>query len=64
MRLIKLKLISSRQNIDRDSVKKELDSLIKSLSQDSDYQIYKNTSTDNDALWLYSISNNKEEDLS
>ena len=60
VRLIKLKLISSRESANRDSIKKELDLLIKSLSQDSDYQIYKNTSTDNDALWLYSMSNKED----
>ena len=62
VRLIRLKLISSNNNSNQDNVKKELDVLIKSLVEDSDYQIYKNTSTDSDALWLYSMSNEKESD--
>ena len=62
VRLIRLKLIPSNNNSNQDSIKRELDVLIKSLVEDSDYQVYKNTSTDSDALWLYSMSNEKESD--
>ena len=62
VRLIRLKLLASNENSKQNDIKKNLDILIKSLVEDSDYQIYKNTSTDNDALWLYSMSNNKEID--
>ena len=62
VRLIKLKLLSSTNSSNQDNLKRELDVLIKSLVEDSDYQVYKNTSTDNDALWLYSMSNDKESD--
>jgi len=62
VRLIKLKLLFSDSVKDSNSqkIKLELDKLIKDIVKDSDYQIYKNTSTDSDALWLYSFdSKNK-----
>ena len=59
---IRLKLISSATESNQHNLKSELDTLIKSLVEDSDYQIYKNTYTDNDALWLYSMSTEKESD--
>ena len=62
VRLIRLKLLSSSNQSNKSNLKRELDVLIKSLVEDSDYQIYKNTSTDNDALWLYSMSNDKQSD--
>ena len=43
-----------------DNLKKELDKLIKNLVQDSDYQVYKNTSTYKDAIWIYSMSEDKD----
>ena len=57
VRLIKLKLLS----VDgaNNNLKKGLDDLIKNLVKDSDYQVYKNTSTDQDAIWLYSMSEDK-----
>ena len=58
VRLIKLKLLFSIDGAD-NNLKKELDNLIKDLVQDSDYQVYKNTSTDEDAIWLYSMSEDK-----
>ena len=57
VRLIKLKLLFSDSigiSADR-KIKVELDALIKDIVKDSDYQVYKNTSTDPDALWLYSF---------
>ena len=59
VRLIKLKLLFSIDGADKN-LKKELDNLIRDLVQDSDYQVYKNTSTDDDALWLYSMSEDKK----
>ena len=62
VRLIKLKLLFSDSAKDSKSqkIKLELDKLIKDIVKDSDYQVYKNTSTDSDALWLYSFdSKNK-----
>ena len=59
VRLIKLKLLFSIEDTN-DNLKKELDKLIKNLVQDSDYQVYKNTSTDKDAIWLYSMSEDKD----
>jgi len=62
VRLIKLKLLFSESAKDSNSqkIKSELDMLIKDIVKDSDYQVYKNTSTDPDALWLYSFdSKNK-----
>ena len=63
VRLIRLKLLFSSENSSSNdvSIKNELDSLIKDLVKNIDYQVYKNTSTDKDALWLYSMSNKKEE---
>ena len=63
VRLIRLKLLFSNENSNSNdvSIKNELDSLIKDLVKNIDYQVYKNTSTDKDALWLYSMSNKKEE---
>ena len=57
VRLIKLKLLSADGA--NNNLKKGLDSLIKDLVQDSDYQVYKNTSTDQDAIWLYSMSEDR-----
>ena len=57
VRLIKLKLLSV--DGDNNNLKKGLDDLIKNLVKDSDYQVYKNTSTDEDAIWLYSMSEDK-----
>ena len=62
VRLIRLKLLASNENSKQNDIKKNLDILIKSLVEDSDYQIYKNTSTDKDALWLYSMHDNKQID--
>ena len=59
VRLIKLKLLFSADGTNKN-LKKELDNLIRDLVQDSDYQVYKNTSTDDDALWLYSMSEDKK----
>ena len=59
VRLIKLKLLFSADGANKNP-KKELDNLIRDLVQDSDYQVYKNTSTDDDALWLYSMSEDKK----
>ena len=59
VRLIKLKLLFSVDGANKN-LKKELDNLIRDLVQDSDYQVYKNTSTDDDALWLYSMSEDKK----
>ena len=59
VRLIKLKLLFSADGANKN-LKKELDNLIRDLVQDSDYQVYKNTSTDDDALWLYSMSEDKK----
>ena len=57
VRLIKLKLLFSDSASDSNNkkIKLELDNLIKDIVKDSDYQVYKNTSTDSDALWLYSF---------
>ena len=57
VRLIKLKLLFSDSASDANNkkIKLELDNLIKDIVKDSDYQVYKNTSTDSDALWLYSF---------
>ena len=57
VRLIKLKLLFSHSTGDSNNrnIKVQLDTLIKDIVKDSDYQVYKNTSTDPDALWLYSF---------
>ncbi|MAV64239.1 MAG: hypothetical protein CMG00_03500 [Candidatus Marinimicrobia bacterium] len=60
VRLIRLKLLFSDKDSRNTSIKNELDCLIKDLVKNIDYQVYKNTSTDKDALWLYSMSDNKE----
>ena len=57
--IIDFKLLFSIEGADKN-LKKELDNLIKDLVQDSDYQVYKNTSTDEDAIWLYSMSEDKD----
>ena len=61
VRLIKLKLLFSNSSEESNNIKikMELDKLIKDIVQDSDYQVYKNTSTDSDALWLYSTFDSK-----
>ena len=61
VRLIKLKLLFSSTKSDSNNreIKMELDTLIKDIVKDSDYQVYKNTSTDPDALWLYSTFDSK-----
>lgn len=60
VRLIRLKLLPYTNKKEQDKLKKELDFLIKDLVQDSDYQRFKNTSTDDDALWLYSMYDDKD----
>ena len=60
VRLIRLKLLPYTNKKEQDKLKKELDFLIKDLVQDSDYQRFKNTSTDDDALWLYSMYDEKD----
>ena len=60
VRLIKLKLLFSNTASNDVTIKNELDSLIKDLVRNIDYQVYKNTSTDDDALWLYSMSEKKD----
>ena len=60
VRLIKLKLLFSNTASNDITIKNELDSLIKDLVRNIDYQVYKNTSTDDDALWLYSMSEKKD----
>ena len=57
VRLIKLKLLFSHSTGDSNNrnIKVQLDTLIKDIVKDSGYQVYKNTSTDPDALWLYSF---------
>ena len=62
VRLIKLKLLFSNKSSDDVVIKNELDSLIKDLVRNIDYQVYKNTATDDDALWLYSMSEKKEKE--
>jgi lipopolysaccharide biosynthesis regulator YciM len=58
VRLIKLKL-EARKNGATD-INKELDSIIHFLVTDKQYQIYKNTSTDSDLIWLYGATGQEE----
>ena len=62
VRLIKLKLLFSNSSVESNNgtIKAELDTLIKDIVKDSDYQVYKNTSTDVDALWLYRTFDSKD----
>ena len=59
VRLIKLKLDARKSG--SSEMTKELDSLIHFLVTDKRFQIYKNTSTDSDIIWLYGATGQKGE---
>jgi len=51
-RLTRMKLYTKEKQNPKD-ITKELDKLINFLVQDERFQVYKNTATDDDILWLY-----------
>lgn len=59
VKLIKMKLQAKKERSGNEFIR-SLDDIIHFLVTDERFQIYKNTATDPDILWLYETSNEKE----
>ena len=59
VKLIKMKLEAKKERSSNEFTR-SLDDIIHFLVTDERFQIYKNTATDPDILWLYETSNEKE----
>ena len=59
VKLIKMKL-QAKNEISGNEYTRGLDDIIKFLVTDERFQIYKNTATDPDIIWLYETSDEKE----
>ena len=59
VKLIKMKLQAKKERSGNE-FSRSLDEIIHFLVTDERFQIYKNTATDPDILWLYETSNEKE----